>query len=65
MLRRAIVETDGNLEDGRRNWAAEVAGLKRIGRVEEVAGVVLFLASDLASYMTGTSQVIDGGHTVD
>ena len=65
MLRGAIVETDGNLEDGRKSWAAEVAGLKRIGRVDEVANLVLFLASDLASYMTGTSQVVDGGHTVD
>lgn len=65
MLRRAIVETDGDLVEGRKNWAAEVAGSKRIGRVDEVAGPVLFLASDLASYMTGTSQVIDGGHTVD
>jgi 2-deoxy-D-gluconate 3-dehydrogenase len=42
-----------------------VAGLKRIGRVDEIAKVVLFLASDLASYMTGTAQVVDGGHTVD
>jgi meso-butanediol dehydrogenase / (S,S)-butanediol dehydrogenase / diacetyl reductase len=65
MLRGAIVETDGNLEDGRKSWAAEVAGLKRLGRVDEVAKVVMFLASDLASYMTGTSQVVDGGHTVD
>jgi NAD(P)-dependent dehydrogenase (short-subunit alcohol dehydrogenase family) len=64
MLRRAMVELDGNLEDGRKNWAAEVAGLKRLGRVDEIAGSVLFLASDLASYMTGTAQVIDGGQTV-
>jgi NAD(P)-dependent dehydrogenase (short-subunit alcohol dehydrogenase family) len=65
MLRGAIDETEGNLEDGRKSWAADVAGLKRIGRVDEIAKVVLFLASDLASYMTGTAQVVDGGHTVD
>src|SRR5262245_45117661 len=65
MLREAIVEIDGNFEDGCKSWAAEVAGLKRLGRVDEVAKVVIFLASDLASYMTGTSQVVDGGHTVD
>ena len=64
MLRRAIVETDGDLEEGRKNWASEVSGLKRLGTVEEVAGSVLFLASNLASYMTGTAQVVDGGQTV-
>ena len=33
----------------------------RMGRPEEVAAVVLFLASDLASWITGQTIVVDGG----
>jgi NAD(P)-dependent dehydrogenase (short-subunit alcohol dehydrogenase family) len=38
--------------------------LKRYGQPEEVAGGVLYLASDAASFLTGHSLVIDGGMTI-
>jgi meso-butanediol dehydrogenase/(S,S)-butanediol dehydrogenase/diacetyl reductase len=42
---------------------AALIPMGRVGRAEEVAAVVAFLASDDASYVTGTGVVIDGGVT--
>jgi NAD(P)-dependent dehydrogenase (short-subunit alcohol dehydrogenase family) len=41
--------------------AAAAIPLRRRGDAEEVAGAVLFLLSDLASYTTGHTLVVDGG----
>ncbi len=41
-----------------------LALLARMGRAEEVADVIVFLLSDMASYMTGASIVVDGGQLV-
>jgi meso-butanediol dehydrogenase / (S,S)-butanediol dehydrogenase / diacetyl reductase len=41
----------------------EVIPMGRLGKPEEMANVVLFLASDLASFVTGAAFVADGGQT--
>ncbi|MBC9909846.1 SDR family oxidoreductase [Chitinophaga varians] len=36
--------------------------MQRLGHADEIAKTVLFLASDAASFTTGTEVVIDGGY---
>jgi len=46
----------------RRSWF-EVTPLNRLGRPEDVANAMLFLACDESDFITGTPLIIDGGRT--
>lgn len=41
-----------------------IHAMKRLGKVEEISGGVVWLCSDQASFMTGQSLVIDGGYSL-
>ena len=42
-------------------WIASRTPMRRVGEAQEVTNAVMFLASDLASYITGVDLLVDGG----
>ena len=58
-----LIETEmtAAMTDEARSTMSTMIPLERLGTGGDVAGVVAFLASDLASYITGQTFVVDGG----
>lgn len=46
---------------GMDKWIASRTPMRRVGTADEVSAAVMFLASDLASYITGVDLLVDGG----
>lgn len=59
-LVRRYIEDSSNPEETRKRLFGSIP-MARLAKPEEVAQGVLFLASDFASYITGTSLAVDGG----
>lgn len=54
---------DENLDEEMQKALVNMHPVKRLGKPEEVAKSVLFLASDESSFITGTGLMVDGGYT--
>ncbi len=49
----------------KRDWVMSKIKLGRVAEVEDIMGSAIFLASDAAAMVTGTSLLVDGGWTAD
>lgn len=52
----------GHLSDEKRQAAAALHPMQRVGQADEITNVILFLLSDAASFVTGTCFDADGGY---
>lgn len=51
------------LEAQKKIWM-DMTPMKRLGRVEDLNGLAVFLAGEGSGYMTGANVIIDGGYTL-
>ncbi|MFS8047360.1 SDR family oxidoreductase [Rhizobium sp. BR 314] len=56
------VDTDMAGDQSQKDWAAGLHAMKRIAQPEEIASAALFLASPMASFVTGSALFADGGN---
>ena len=56
------VDTPMAGDGAQKEWAAGLHAMKRIARPEEIASAALFLASSMASFVTGAALFADGGN---
>ncbi len=63
------IATDINRDDlsvpGKREYMERRIPLGRLGQPEDLVGPIIFLASDMAAYVTGASLLVDGGMFVN
>jgi 3-oxoacyl-[acyl-carrier protein] reductase len=58
------LNADAYTAEVRRNYEQRIP-LGRIGSADEIADVIVFLASDASRYMTGQELLVDGGMTIN
>lgn len=67
-IKTAVTLPEGELtpeaQTRREEWEKTTSLLGRMGRPEEIAQAVLFLASEGASFITGATLIVDGGLTI-
>jgi 3-oxoacyl-[acyl-carrier protein] reductase len=60
LIDSTVQSTNKSEEEVMKSWTEQIP-LSRLGKPEEIANLIVFLASQKASYITGTTIQVDGG----